>query len=637
MAHSRTSEEKPQSEHLISGGEGAGTGEKRRSGKSVRTPKSMLAWTASALTLGFLILTAVYASHDTAASRLRFLYTSSSNTIFVLSVLSSFTGLFLGATITATFETVQWLLISRQEGLQLSNFLSLEAGTGLMGLLRLMAGRGLRMRSTTRMWAAVRLLSIILIPILSILIMSNVNTRMIFDIVHDTPASLGWGMSLFNASLAKNVSSIADQVVQADLAMFLSAPHRSVDITPQSQRTIPCSHVPGRANTQNCRRVYYIPGGAELAVVQETRNGSRSQADVDLAQSQQGYIFDFVEGPGANEEWEFKGNEDCEMFGFPFGAFHLCLKNGAKNTLHARIVHCPTSTSVLSDCYTNTSWHASPGWTTSLTTTFRRGTVAYSRANGTILSHEFTSSPTPAPVSASEMLDGYRSAFSSFPDLSSLLSLLADPDATNMFPLYVYPAMVWANLKSIESLSPRNPAIVTRAQDTIQCLLAIMLYYCQPSLFARTLSIYTNSSELGNATNGNSFAQLKSFANDLLSLAPPDTQVRQAVTRYRLVVGRGTLAAYVVLCGVALLLCLIVLGWAKWTERSGNMDVPRIGPFPAWDERVKCIVEGKEGRVLEEAKNGEGKMGGGMRLVEGSEVIRLAERMRVVLVKEEVG
>lgn len=132
-------------------------------------PKSWIAWTAALFDVGFLVLTSVYASDVTAASHLRFLYSSSSNTIFVLSVLSSLTGLFLSATIGATFEKIQWLLISRKEGLRLSKFLSLQPGTGVMGLLTLILGKS---RNETRNWAAVRLVAIILVPILSILIMS---------------------------------------------------------------------------------------------------------------------------------------------------------------------------------------------------------------------------------------------------------------------------------------------------------------------------------------------------------------------------------------------------------------------------------------------------------------------------------
>jgi uncharacterized integral membrane protein len=146
--------------------------------KSQRLVKSkcsnqFLAWSSALLTIVFLILTSVYASRVTAPSHLRFLYSCSANTIFVLSILSGLTGLFLAATIASTFERVQWLLISRKGGLLLSRYLSLQAGTGVIGLLTLTVGRGHAWRSTVRLWSAIRLGSLVLVPIMGILIMSE--------------------------------------------------------------------------------------------------------------------------------------------------------------------------------------------------------------------------------------------------------------------------------------------------------------------------------------------------------------------------------------------------------------------------------------------------------------------------------
>jgi len=135
--------------------------------------RQLLAYTSAVLTTVFLILTAVYGSQTTAVSHVRFLYNSSSHAIFVLSVLSGLTGLFLGTTIASAFEKVQWVLVSRKDGLQLSKYLSLQAGTGVMGLLILTVGGGHSILSSTRLWSATRLASIILVPAIGVLIMSK--------------------------------------------------------------------------------------------------------------------------------------------------------------------------------------------------------------------------------------------------------------------------------------------------------------------------------------------------------------------------------------------------------------------------------------------------------------------------------
>ena len=185
------------------------------------------------------------------------------------------------------------------------------------------------------------------------------------------------------------------------------------------------------------------------------------------------------------------------------------------------------------------------------------------------------------------MLEGFRSAFSSFPDISSLLKLIGRPESINLFPLYVYPAIVWANLKGVLTLGQQNPAIITRAQDTLECLLAIMMYYCQPSLFARALSPYAENSTLGDSS-----PELRDFAKDLLATAPRETPVYPATRKFELVVGRETLIIYITLSGGSLLLSMLALLWSFCGKDSSR--IPQGSLFPAWDDRFKCTIEGEE-------------------------------------------
>jgi hypothetical protein len=181
-------------------------------------------------------------------------------------------------------------------------------------------------------------------------------------------------------------------------------------------------------------------------------------------------------------------------------------------------------------------------------------------------------------------------------DLSELLALFSDADVSSLFGLYVYPAMVWANLKGADTLGQQNPAFIACAADTLQCLLAIMLYYCQPSLFARVLFPYAQNSTLSASSPG-----LRNFAYDLQALAPPDTEFALAELKYQIVVGRLTLVVYVGLCGFALLLCLMALSWGCCAPSASK--VPQTTAFPAWDERVKCRIkyaDEEAGAVLDE-------------------------------------
>src|SRR2546429_3865474 len=115
------------------------------------------------IAMASLALTIAYASKDNFFSRLPFAYSSSSNTIFVLSLLAHTTGLLLSITFDSTLGLIRWLLIARRGGVPFANFLVFAPGTGFLGLLRL--GLGLHVRASARLWAIICLVPSLLPPI----------------------------------------------------------------------------------------------------------------------------------------------------------------------------------------------------------------------------------------------------------------------------------------------------------------------------------------------------------------------------------------------------------------------------------------------------------------------------------------
>ncbi|KAF2432163.1 hypothetical protein EJ08DRAFT_136752 [Tothia fuscella] len=430
---------------------------------------------AAGIAIGLLVTTSIYASEAGFSGGMRFVYSSSSNTIFVLSVLSGITGLLITATIEGSIERLQWLLLVRGDGLNLAKFLSLHAGTGPMGLLTLLFGRGFPVFSSTRAWSAVRLISMVLVPILGILIMSDVNTKMSFHPIRNSQHVMGWGMSPFNGSLAQNVSVITDQLINA--VMFLSDPTRSVDDTPGSLAGVPCANGPRKEVDTRCRRTYYLPAGVEHVAAQLDGNPMAAKSDVFLAIGQQGYVLEYEEG---ERDWVFDEAAECISYGFAFSGFRLCMRNTESNALQARILQCPSEVCANMSCLTNTAWHSNPGWQTSLKASFRNANVAYSRANGTVLSHDFARSKiTPARTPAREMLTALHDALGDFSEMSmsSLLAILMDPAQMKIFPFYVYPTYIWGHLNSAATLASQDPAQVYRGAETLQSLLATILYF----------------------------------------------------------------------------------------------------------------------------------------------------------------
>lgn len=92
------------------------------------------------LTVLMVTLTAVY-SNGTAKSLMkdRFFTTSSANAIFILRILTECCALLLAALLLLVVEDLQWALASRPQGVSLLHFVGLDAGTGVWGLLRLLA------------------------------------------------------------------------------------------------------------------------------------------------------------------------------------------------------------------------------------------------------------------------------------------------------------------------------------------------------------------------------------------------------------------------------------------------------------------------------------------------------------------
>lgn len=172
-------------------------------------------------------------------------------------------------------------------------------------------------------------------PTPTLRIPDKVNTRM-------TPKPLkaqstrDWGMSPFNATLAKNVLVIADQLMEAQLVIFLFDPSRALDATPVDLRNVPCAHSRTSQQGSLCARTYLIPGGVGFSAPDVKVNDTTLSAlfEVHLAEDQRSFMLGFQE---STARIEF-GEDQCQNYGFPFAAFSLCLRNVNQSSLQVRKV-----------------------------------------------------------------------------------------------------------------------------------------------------------------------------------------------------------------------------------------------------------------------------------------------------------
>jgi hypothetical protein len=144
-----------------------------------------LSWSSAFASSCLYILTVLYASWPTMWSQYQSIGGSSSNKILVLRVVSELASLSLATTIAAAFERVQCMLLSRRrllkrDGVSLSNYLGLDSGTGVLGLLAIAFGRRIP-AITTRSWGFLRLSAILLIPLLNVLIMGMPHIILVYS------------------------------------------------------------------------------------------------------------------------------------------------------------------------------------------------------------------------------------------------------------------------------------------------------------------------------------------------------------------------------------------------------------------------------------------------------------------------
>jgi hypothetical protein len=110
-----------------------------------------------------------------------------------------------------------------------------------------------------------------------------------------------------------------------------------------------------------------------------------------------------------------------------------------------------------------------------------------------------------------------------------------------------------------------------------------LMYFAQPGLYAQGLKI----SNLASA-NGTDPDVVK-FAHDLETIAPPDTPVFLADLRYQLVVGRGSLVAYLTLTALTLAVCLGLIAYNAGAP--GSRRVPKhTTSCPTYDIHQHCTI-----------------------------------------------
>ncbi|KAK1624096.1 hypothetical protein BDP81DRAFT_484641 [Colletotrichum phormii] len=154
-------------------------------------------WTLCLWLVGVLMLTltALYSTGSAKAlMRQNFFVASPSNSILILRVMTELCALVLAALVVVVMEDLQWALASRPGGVSLLHFVGLDAGTGVWGLLRLLATAEWRQKYSSLF----RLLVICSIPLPGIILMGAISIELVT--FPEKTYNVSAGIAPFNAS-----------------------------------------------------------------------------------------------------------------------------------------------------------------------------------------------------------------------------------------------------------------------------------------------------------------------------------------------------------------------------------------------------------------------------------------------------
>ncbi|KAK5677752.1 hypothetical protein LTS10_009635 [Elasticomyces elasticus] len=362
-----------------------------------------LGWLCWLITVLVFSLAVAYASRpSTFVKSLATVGSSISNSILTLRLLSGITDIMLSVTFAAALDRLQVILINGSGGTALARALAVHSGTSYIGLAVLGFGSGSTCLAA-RGFAVGRLLVMLVIPVLGIIIMSDVSTQLAFTNVASWTLDNTEGVSFFNASRAPLVAMEVDRIFSNSMTTWLSNSEHAVDITPDSSKTMSCAQLSTTGDNLTCERVVYMPGSVLVALVTDDRE---PEADVQTAFDVKGYILRFGKSD-VNGSWSFNAS-NCITLGPEQGAARLCLANTTPSTNQAKLA------TLKQQCRSNTSWYSggvrgSNIVTTTLETKFRRADVAFHRANTTIAWHRFLGdTEEDAPVAARDLLFAYE-------------------------------------------------------------------------------------------------------------------------------------------------------------------------------------------------------------------------------------
>ncbi len=145
-----------------------------------------------------------------------------------------------------------------------------------------------------------------------------------------TPATQGYSIGAFNASLAPLLQPLTDTLFGSRFKDFLSDGDLVVDISTDTDRAQCSNRTPN--STEICRMKYFVPGGIQQFAPHLLTSSAfiiENDVQVVLAKSLRAYHLEFE----TTEFMDFDQQSECLRQGYQLGAYQLCMRSLGPNNI----------------------------------------------------------------------------------------------------------------------------------------------------------------------------------------------------------------------------------------------------------------------------------------------------------------
>ncbi|TDZ18020.1 hypothetical protein Cob_v008815 [Colletotrichum orbiculare MAFF 240422] len=339
-------------------------------------------------------LTSLYSTGSAKAlMRQHFFVASPANSILVLRVLTELCAVALAALVVVVVEDLQWALASRPGGVSLLHFVGLDSGTGVWGLLRLLATADWKHKYSSLF----RLLVICSIPLPGIILMGRISIEMVT--FPEKTYNVSAGIGHFNASYVYRIKESSKTALLVQMGSPAWSDRDSFSLDPLVEGEGKCRGPDG--GWILCDESHLLTGGVVLIAPQSDdlkqlpTSTTYVVPNTRVAQIEYGKVNDLV---GLRD----KGH--CFLLGAASAASYWCTAVGHDNALLFGSAYCPISVQQTSTCLNNTEWTKTLEISSSLFVFSRHATVTYDRGNFSILAVTEMSPPVQEIIKLEEYL-----------------------------------------------------------------------------------------------------------------------------------------------------------------------------------------------------------------------------------------